>query len=312
MRIVIVGSFDTQEQDRFQAVAGSAHIHFYDDIDEVRGELSEVDGLIGSIPGELIASAPRLRWIHSPAAGVNSDLSPELLESDIVLTSSAGNGGIPLAEHAMMLMLMLNRSALRWLDAQRKCVWDRFQHGELNGKTVGIVGLGNAGTDLALKAKAFHMRVVGMRRRSHISVPNVDQLYTRDNFEGFLAQSDFVVVAAPLTTETKGMFDATAFAAMRASSYFICISRGGIADDAALLVALRENQIAGAGLDAHGTEPLPADSEFWTLPQVIVTPHNGATTAETAMRGREITLENISRFVRSEPLLNVVDKAAGY
>ncbi len=112
-----------------------------------------------------------MRWLHSPTAGVDKELSPRMLASDVVLTSSAGNGGIPLAEHSMLLMLMLNRNVPRWIEAQRNRTWDRFTHGELNGLTVGIIGLGNAGADLALKAQAFHMRVLGLRRRTHLPTP---------------------------------------------------------------------------------------------------------------------------------------------
>jgi phosphoglycerate dehydrogenase-like enzyme len=127
-----------------------------------------------------------------------------------------------------------------------------------------------------------------------------------------LAESDFVVVTAPRTPSTIGQFGRDAFARMKSSAYFICISRGGIADDEALLDALRTGQIAGAGLDAHGVEPLPPDSPFWSLPNVIVTPHNGATSTGTRRRSQEIVADNLRRFVAGEPLRNVVDKNAGY
>jgi len=312
MRVIVIGSYSEADRARFREAAAPADLHFADRIDSVVDMLGETDGVVGSVPGELLERAPKLRWVHSPAAGVNKDLSPQMLASDVVLTSSAGNGGIPLAEHAMMLMLMLDRSALRWIEAQRRHEWDRFTHGELNGKTVGIVGLGNAGSDLALKAKAFHMRVLGLRRRTNLPVEHVDRLYGRDELAEFLPECDFVVVTAPQTPGTAGMFDRAAFAAMKPSAYFICISRGGIADDDALLEALRNGEIAGAGLDAHGVEPLPPESPFWDLPNVIVTPHNGATTDGTARRGRDIVAENLRRFVRGEPLMNIVDKTAGY
>jgi phosphoglycerate dehydrogenase-like enzyme len=124
----------------------------------------------------------------------------------------------------------------------------------------------------------------------------------------FLQECDFLVVTAPLTPVTRGVFDARAFAAMKPSAYFVCISRGGIAVDADLLAALRTGQIRGAGLDAHGIEPLPADSPFWNLPNVIITPHNGATTPGTLQRQADIFLDNLARFVRGEQLHNVVDK----
>jgi phosphoglycerate dehydrogenase-like enzyme len=121
-----------------------------------------------------------------------------------------------------------------------------------------------------------------------------------------------VVVTAPITDDTRGVFDEAAFRAMKDTAFFVCISRGGIADDAALLRALEEGWIAGAGLDAHGIEPLPADSPFWSAPNTIVTPHNGATTAATAGRGIDIFVDNLERFVQGRPLVNIVDKAAGY
>lgn len=312
MRIVVIGPYDEAQQDQFRTAAGSAEVIFGANAAAVRDGLPEADGVVGSLPDDLLAEASRLRWLHSPTAGVDKELTPRMLASDVVLTSSAGNGGIPLAEQALLLMLMLNRNVPRWIEAQRNRTWDRFTHGELNGLTVGIVGLGNAGADLALKARAFHMRVLGLRRRTHLPTPNVDRLYRHEELGEFLAECDFVAVTAPRTPETAGLLGRDAFAAMKPTACVVCISRGGIIDDAALIDALKRGEIAGAGIDAHGIEPLPADSEFWALPNVIVTPHNGATTPGTARRGREIVAENLRRFVNGEALLNVVDKAAGY
>ncbi|MGC4938040.1 D-2-hydroxyacid dehydrogenase [Kribbella sp. DT2] len=300
--IVVVG----KQCDDLVEVAAGTEIRFVEEWSGV--PLESVEAVIGRIPPDLLAKAPKLRWVHSPAAGVDADLSPEMLASDVVLTSSVGNGAIPLAEHSMLLMLMLNRDVPRWMKAQAERRWERFTHGELAGLTLGIYGLGHSGLDLALKAKAFHLRVIGVRRRAGEPSPYVEQV----SFEQLLEESDFIVVTAPRTADTAGRFGAAEFARMKASAYFICISRGGIADDDALLDALRGGQIAGAGLDAHGIEPLPADSPFWDLPNVIVTPHNGATSTGTARRGEEIVRENLRRFLSGQELLNVVDKAAGY
>lgn len=301
--IVVVG----KENPAYVAAAGALPVRFVSSLDGV--DLGQVEAVIGHLPGELLAKAPRLRWVHSPAAGVDADLTPEMLASPVVLTSSAGNGGISLAEHSMLLMMMLNRDVPRWLRAQAEHRWDHYRHGELAGRTVGIYGLGNSGLDLALKAKAFHMRVLGVRRRPDQPSPNVDVLCELDQL---LAESDFVVVTTPRTPSTAGVFGRDAFARMKPSAYFVCISRGGIADDDALLEALRNGQIAGAGLDAHGVEPLPPDSPFWSLPNVVVTPHNGATSDGTLRRSEQIVADNLGRFARGEPLRNVVDKAAGY
>ncbi|TWD73116.1 phosphoglycerate dehydrogenase-like enzyme [Kribbella amoyensis] len=309
MIIVAVG----KEKPALTAAAAAVDLRYVEDWTDVPADLVEsMAAVIGRVPGEVLARAPKLRWVHSPAAGVDADLTPQMLGSDVVLTSSAGNGAIPLAEHAMLLMLMLNRDVPRWMRAQADRRWERFTHGELAGLTLGIYGLGNSGIDLARKAKAFHLRVVGVRRRPDEPSPYVDQVYGEDGLDAMLAESDFVVVTAPNTPATAGRFGADAFARMKDTAYFVCISRGGIADDDALLEALRSGQIAGAGLDAHGVEPLPPESPFWELPNVIVTPHNGATSEGTVRRGEQIVLENLRRFLAGEDLLNVVDKAAGY
>ncbi|TDW21263.1 D-2-hydroxyacid dehydrogenase [Kribbella kalugense] len=305
MLIVVIG----KESPAYVEAADGSELRFVDSLDDAADVFGEMDAVIGHLRPEVLAKAPKLRWVHSPSAGVDADLSPEMLASSVVLTSSAGNGGISLAEHSILLMLMLSRDVPRWMRAQAEHRWDHYRHGELAGRTVGIYGLGNSGIDLALKAKAFHMRTLGVRRRPDQPSPNVDELCDLDQL---LAESDFVVVTTPRTPSTAGVFDRNAFARMKSSAYFICISRGGIADDDALLEALQSGQIAGAGLDAHGVEPLPPESPFWSLPNVVVTPHNGATSDGTLRRSGEIVSENIRRFVAGEPLHNVVDKSAGY
>lgn len=305
MIIVVVG----KDPAPLREAAPEVDFRPVDSLDDAADLFGEMAAVIGRVPPDVLAKAPRLRWVHSPSAGVDADLTPEMIASPVVLTSSAGNGGIPLAEHAMLLLLMLDRDVPRWMRAQADRRWDRFAHGELAGRTLGIYGLGNSGLDLAQKAQAFHLRVLGVRRRPEQPSPYVDLVC---DFDQMLAESDFVVVTAPRTATTYGRFDRDAFARMKETAYFICISRGGIADDAALLDALREGRIAGAGLDAHGVEPLPPDSPFWSLPNVIVTPHNGATSDGTARRGAEIIVDNLRRFVLGTPLRNVVDKQAGY
>ncbi len=282
-------------------------------------EASEVDE--AAVDADILATvdlspdalrrAKRLKWVHSWAAGPNELISDAMLESPVVLTSCKGNGAVPLAEHAIMLMLMLDRDARRMLTAQAERRWDKFRHNELNGRTCGIIGAGHSGTDLALKAKAFHMRVLGLRRHDR-PAEHFDRIYTKDGLHEFLASSDFVVVTAALTPETIGMLGEAEFRAMKPSAYYVCYSRGAIADTAALMRALTEGWIAGAGLDAHAVEPLPADSPFWSMSNVIVTPHIGATSFATPERGNEIFLENLRRFLAGQPLVNVVDKAAGY
>ena len=277
--------------------------------DQLAALAAEAEVIAGAFPASLLAKAPKLKWLHSWAAGV--DVTPEIEASLVVFTSSKGNGAIPLAEHVILLMLMLARDIPRMQRAQREHRWDKIVHGELTGQTLGIVGLGNSGVDLARKAKAFHMRVIGVRR-TPTPTPEVDEQFPLSRLHDFLGQCDWVAMTAPITPETRHMLGEAEFRAMKPSAYYICISRGGTADPAALLRALKEGWIAGAGLDAHETEPLPPDSPFWDAPNTIVTPHYGATTPLTYRRGADIFLDNLRRYVNGEPLFNVVDKEAGY
>ncbi len=279
--------------------------------EEMERDIAGAEIVAGPLSREAFLRATKLRWLHSWLAGPNTQLFDELVDSPVAFTCSKGNGAIPLAEHAMMLMLMLNRNAMRWVEAQRARQWDHFIHPELKGLTVGIIGMGNSGTDLALKAKAFHMRVLGLRR-GPVETPNFDRVYGREGLDDLLAESDFVVMTAPHTPETADMLGEAEFRRMKPSAYYICFSRGGVANDDALLRAVREGWIAGAGLDAHGEEPLPPGSPFWDLPNTIITPHNGASTQATNRRGFEIFANNLERYLKGAPLTNLVDKRAGY
>ena len=308
--VLVDTAFGEQDEARVRAIAG-AKVEFCPDRQTLEDRIDTAQVVAGSVSPSALGRARRLEWVHSWAAGPDSALYPEMVASPVVLTSSKGNGAIPLAEHAIWLMLTLNRGALRWIKAQEEHCWDRFTHAELNGLTCGIIGLGHSGRDLAGKARAFHMTVIGMRR-SQTPVPEVDELYPPERLHDFLARSDVVVVTAPRTAETAGLLGEAEFRVMKPTALFIVFSRGGIADDAALLRALREGWIAGAGLDSFGQEPLPPDSPFWTAPNTICTPHNGATTAATRQRGIDIFVDNLERFVSGEPLRNVVDKRAGY
>jgi phosphoglycerate dehydrogenase-like enzyme len=271
----------------------------------------------GRLTDDEVAAMPHLAWVHSWAAGVESDVGPALRRratagtdtgaGAVTVTSSAGNGAIPLAEQALMLMLMLSRQALRWGDAQRAHRWERFTHDELHGRTVGIYGYGNVGHELAVRARAFGMRVVGLRRRPAEPGDPVDRMLPPEAVDELAAVSDFLVVAAPLTAETAGAIGLRTLRALGPQGHLVVVSRGGIVREADLVTAVRDGVIAGAGLDAHATEPLPPGSPVWDLPRTVVTPHNGATTAATADRGTAIFLDNLDRWLARRPLRNVVD-----
>jgi phosphoglycerate dehydrogenase-like enzyme len=309
--VFVTGAVTDEQLAQIRAAAPGSDVRYFATREALEARIEEAEVIAGNLSPAALARAERLRWVQSWAAGPDALLYPEMIASPVVCTSCKGNGAIPLAEHAIMLMLMLNRDAVRWLRDQDAHRWAHRPHGELNGLTCGIIGLGYSGVDLALKCKAFHMRTLGIRRTPR-PTPHVDEVFPHERLNDLLAEADFVVVTAPRTPETIGMLGEAQFRAMKPTAYYVCFSRGGIADDGALLRALQEGWIAGAGLDAHGEEPLPAESPFWDLPNTIVTPHNGATTPKTRQRGIDIFVENLRRYQAGEPLVNVIDKEAGY
>jgi phosphoglycerate dehydrogenase-like enzyme len=311
LTIVIAGRARPTLPEEIRAIAPGAEVRLVEE-GQLDGNVADADVIASArLTPSALASAGQLKWVQSWAAGPNEILTDAMRAHPVPLTSARGNGAIPLAEHAIMLMLMLDRDAPRMMAAQGQHRWVRFSHGELNGRTCGILGTGHSGTDLALKAKAFHMTALGYRRQDR-PAENFDRIYTGDGLHEFLGASDFVVVTAALTDETRGLLGEAEFRAMKPTAYYVNFSRGAIADTAALIRALEEGWIAGAGLDAHETEPLPPESPFWSMPNVIVTPHAGAGSPGTADRGNDIFLENLRRFLAGEPMINLVDKTVGY
>lgn len=260
----------------------------------------------------VLSTALQLRWQHSPSAGVEHILIPEFLQRDIVLTNSAGIYAMPIAEIVLGYIL---RHAKRFADlqtmqAQQQWHWD-FELEELTEKTVLIIGAGGIGQAIATRASAFGMRVWGSRRRPE-PLPGFERVVGGLDWRSLLPEADYVVVAAPLTSETKGMIDREALQSMHRNSYLINIARGSLIDETALLEALQEDWIGGAAIDTFVTEPLPADSPFWSLPNVFITPHCSGASPKTLQRTIDLFLDNLNRYRQGLPLRNQVNLQAGY
>jgi len=311
--VVVIRSFPLDDVERgvLRDAAGSLlELRF-----EAAGSPESLDGVAavaGTVTEQELAGTPDLRWISLWSAGADMALTPALeRRPEIVLTATLGNGAPALAEHAVMLMTLLSRGAWRWAHAQRAHEWDRLQHVELAGQTAGLIGLGRSGGRLARILRAMDMRIFATRRTPGDD-DRVDQTFSADRLDHMLAQCDWVVVTAPLTSETRGMMGETQFRAMKQTARFINVSRGAVSDQRALERALTEGWIAGAGLDAHHTEPLPTDSVLWDLPNVIVTPHNAATSTRAKVRAIDSLAANLIRFGQGEPLQDTVDRLTGY
>jgi phosphoglycerate dehydrogenase-like enzyme len=273
------------------------------------------------VPREVFSLSERLRWVHSGAAGVGGSLYPEMLERDVIFTNSAGVHGVPVAEHAVAMMFYLAR-ALDQVEASRRAgrLWDRDRIArmpspvaELFGSVVGIVGYGGIGREVGRQAKGLGMRVWATRRRPGRELPeHVDRMFGPDGLHEMLAGSDYVVITVPHTRETDGLIGAAELSTMKPSAALINVSRGRVVDEQALIEALRERRIRGAGLDVFREEPLPPTSPLWDLDNVCLTPHVAGVSPRFWERETELILENLRRYLTGEPLLNLVDKRAGY
>ena len=240
-----------------------------------------------------------------------------VFDSDVIVTNSRGATALPIAEHTLAFMFMLARDVPRLLAAKQNRRWERFYTLELNRRTVGIIGLGAIGKEVARLAKSVGMKVIATKRsvkKRESGVLGIDELYPRSELLQMLSESDFVVVAASLTEETRGMISEAELRAMKSVAYLINIARGEIVDQGTLIKALREGWIAGAGLDVFETEPLPADSELWGLPNVILSSHISSWTDMDRRSQRVVGLfcENLRRYLAGEQLLNLVDREKGY
>ena len=277
--------------------------------------LPGAQALVGwGLPAELLAVDPALRWFHFTGAGVDGVLNPALIASEVLVTNNSGVHGPNIAEHLLALMLAFARDLPALMRAQLNHDWIRqgVSVFELGGQTLGVVGLGDIGQDLAWRANALGMRVLGLRRHAGPPPRGVERVYPPEGLRELLQQADHLAITLPLTPRTHGLIGAAELAAMRPSAYIYNIGRGAIIDQDALLAALQAKQIAGAGLDVTEPEPLPPGSPLWSLPNVIITDHTSGRTPRYWERAIGILLENIGRFRRDEPMLNLVDKREGY
>jgi len=271
------------------------------------------------LPKEAVARAPRLKWVHCSGHAVGHFPLAELGARDIIVTNSRGVQAIPIAEHVMAGLLALARRLPQTMRDQQERLWRPNELiGDaspwvLYGRTLGIIGVGTIGEAIAVRAKAFAMRVIGVRRHPKRERPaGFDEVLGPGDMDRLLALADIIVVAAPLTADTNLLLDADAIGKARRGAIVVNIARGQLLDEEALARALAEGRLGGAVLDVLTTEPLPPHSPFWSMPNVIITPHNSGFRAGHFDAVIDLFSENLTRFERGVELLNVVDLNAGY
>ena len=288
------------------------------DRDTLRRLLPEADvAFTPFVDRDLFPSLPRLRWVQSPAVGVGSLMFPELLASDVVLTGARGIRARSIAEHVLGVTLALARLLPATLRAQTAHHWaqEDLEAGArtLQGARMGIVGLGAIGLEVVKIAAPFGFRIIAIRRHAGEPAPDgVEAVWPPDRLPDLLAQSDVVVLAAPHTPETKRLIGRAQIARMKPGALLVNVARGKLVDDEAVISALRDGRLGGAALDVFSQEPLDPASPYWDLPNVIITPHTAGAMRDYWTPLVALFAGNLRRFERGEPLVNVVDKSAGY
>jgi phosphoglycerate dehydrogenase-like enzyme len=313
--LLIVPSLSVEERAAILEAAGpDALLVEAPDAARQKAEIADTEALFGRVSPETFTYAKRLRYYHAIGAGVDSVLSTELVQSDVILVSEKGEVGIHLAEHAFALLLALTRglhTAVRAPDYRlRESI--RKDQLELYGLTMGIVGFGGTGREVARRALAFGMRVVAVDIEDVAPEPGVEAIWKPDRLPDLLATSDVVVIGLPLTKATHHLFTRDLFRRMKPGAILINVTRGAIVHGDHLLEALDSGLIGGAGLDVTDPEPLPAGHRLWAHPRAIVTPHTAGGSPRRAGRAISRFCENLRRWRSGEPLIGIVDKQKGY
>lgn len=333
MLILIHPAVDPDRLAKIRAAASPVEVVNAVTLDDALRAAPRATGFFGKITPQLLSLATDLKWVQSPTASLEHYLFPELVEHPCLLTNMRGLFNDVIADHVFGYILCFARNFLTYWRQQQQCRWEPVggeserttlsagpgvvsaidrAHIHLSDTTLGIVGLGQIGQEIARRGQAFGMRVVGVDPQVTHSRSSLEWVGTVERLPDLLRTSDFVVIAAPHTPDTEGMFGRDQFPQMKRTAYLINIGRGAIVRLDALVAALREGLIAGAGLDVFETEPLPPDHPLWRFENVILTPHVAAASPRIAERHLAVLLENVRRFMTGEPLMNVTNKRLWY
>jgi phosphoglycerate dehydrogenase-like enzyme len=331
MKLIIHPPVDEARLARIREAAGPMQV-VNADARHVAAEIADADAFFGKITPSLLQAAHNLKWVQSPTASLEHYLFDELVEHPCVLSNMRGLFSDVIADHVMGFVICFARNFHVYLRNQSRGAWEAVggeagrtdfasgagvassidrSHRHLADCTLGVVGAGAIGGEVARRARTFGMTVQAVDPRPH-SIPDVCEVWPTGRLNDLLKNSDFVVIAAPHTPETEKLFRRPQFEAMQRGAYLINVGRGAIVDLAALTEALRNGVIAGAGLDVFEIEPLPAGHPLWTMPNVIITPHVAGTSPRIAERHTEVLLDNVRRFVAGLPPATQVDKHRWY
>lgn len=328
MKLIIHPAVSDARLSRIREAAAPMQIVQAESLDQAKAEIVDADALFGYLTLPLLQAARKLRWVQAPTASMEKFLYPELVAAPVIVSNMRGIFSDVIADHVFGFILCFAKNFHTYIRGQARGDWHVLgrEAGELPGYggpgevhpsdeaaitladcTLGVIGLGGIGAETARRGLAFGMRVLGVDPKAAAAPAGVT-LFRPDRLDEVLGQSDFVVIAAPHTPETYKLFSRTRIRKMKKSAYLINVGRGVIVDLADLTAALQAGEIAGAGLDVFEIEPLPKEHPLWKMENVIITPHTAAASPRVPERHLQTLLENLRRFVKGEPLLNVVDK----
>ncbi len=317
MKVVVTGLFgDGFEESLKSEFPGVEFVFAVAQEDQAR-EIKDADAYMGMPSRDVFLAADHLRWLHCPGTGIDKFTEiPEIVDSDVVLTNARGPHAAPMADHVISMCLAFAHRTNEMVLDQKAHVWDGAKYDrsfiEMEGSTMGILALGDIGLAVARRATGFGIEVYAVDKDPFPAPPGVSEVWGLDRLDDLLKMSDWFVITAPYTIDTRGMIGPESLALMKSTAHLIIISRGGIVDEDALFDTLSNRRIAGAGIDAFEVEPLPEDSPWWDLENVIISPHSSALTVEMWEGRREIFRENLRRFLANEPFIYVCDKTAGF
>ena len=314
MKVLANVDLTDSQVSRIQAVSDVVDVVRADSQGEALELMPEVDVVFGRFDHDMFLRGARLKWVQVTSAGVDDMMYSDFVESDVVMTSAKGIVGVHLADHAMALLLALTRG-IAW--AIRHPSWDqreatRDMSWELLGRTMGVVGLGGTGREVAARAIGFGMRVIAVDPMDVDLPDGVEYCRKMDGLGDLLEESDVVAICAPLTPETEGMFDRAAFSRMQSHAVLVNVTRGPIMDEEALIEALETGSIGGAGLDVVPEEPMPDDHPLWRFDNVVITPHSAGGSPHRMDRSVDLFCDNLTRLLAGQPLTSVIDKSKGY
>lgn len=316
MKILVTAPWSEQQLQELKAAYPAIEFIAARTPEAMMAAAAEVEVVLGSMRREPFLAAQKLRWIQSSSAGVEwMHAIPELVESDVIVTNTRGAHAITIAEHTFGMLVCLARGFYSLFKAQQQRVWLRPLEKTpvgLSGLTMGVIGLGQIGRAVAERAHAFGMSVIAVDANEVPRPDFISGFWLLEGLPELLSRADVVVVATPYTPETQNLLGLEQLSLMKPSAYLLAVSRGGIVDEAALVKLLREERLAGAGLEVQAVEPLPEDSDLWDAPNLIITPHCSGMSKQTTAMVIGICRDNLTRYLNGEPLNNLVDKRRGY